>query len=307
MATRIKLDAVLSDAKETLNNGEASNDEGVRIRWSAQPGNVCARDRAGRIRVGFGQRPTRCSIRVTSGAVDRALVIANALFNLRSAMEFRVAIDNQKGRTYLAGRGAWQLFVLVERTVRSPHVLTESEERARKRYYVAPPFDLRAEPPDIPQYDWTPTGQLTISVGRYPLLRKWNDTAKTRLEKRLNSIAAEVVRMAEETRSREEAERERQRQEREAEARYETAMVRRADEMSRFQSLVRDASRHRRAEVLRSYINAFEANAITRHELDADAMDWIAWARAKADWVDPLIDFSDPLLDWPEPQRIGVL
>ncbi len=298
---------MVSDAKKKLSDGANLNDEEVTQPLVRAAGKRLHARSGWTDPSGIRSAPNEVlDIRVTSGAVDRALGIANSLINLLGAMEFSVSIDKQKGTTYLAGRGARLPFMLVEQTVRSPHVLTRSEERARKRYYDAPPYDWRAEPPDIPQYDWTPTGQLTISVGRYPVLRNWNDTAKTGLEKRLNNIAAEVVRMAEETRSREEAERDRQRQQREAEARYETAIARHADEMNRFQSLVRDASRHRRANALRSYIGAFEANAVVRGELDADAMDWIAWARAKADWVDPLINVSDPLLDAPEPQRVGV-
>ena len=33
--------------------------------------------------------------------------------------------------------------------------------------------------------------------------------------------------------------------------------------------------------------------------------DWMAWARAKADWVDPLVPLSDVVLDAPEPKSPG--
>lgn len=36
-----------------------------------------------------------------------------------------------------------------------------------------------------------------------------------------------------------------------------------------------------------------------------DAYDWLAWARAKADWLDPLVLVSDVILDAPEPKRPG--
>ena len=36
-----------------------------------------------------------------------------------------------------------------------------------------------------------------------------------------------------------------------------------------------------------------------------EQLDWLAWVRAKADWLDPLIQVSDPILDAPEPKRPG--
>jgi len=38
-------------------------------------------------------------------------------------------------------------------------------------------------------------------------------------------------------------------------------------------------------------------------ELTPEKQQWIAWASAKADWIDPLAKRNDPILDAPEPQQ----
>jgi hypothetical protein len=42
-------------------------------------------------------------------------------------------------------------------------------------------------------------------------------------------------------------------------------------------------------------------DSITSQSVRLD--DWLLWARAKADWLDPVILVSDPILDAPEPKR----
>jgi len=39
--------------------------------------------------------------------------------------------------------------------------------------------------------------------------------------------------------------------------------------------------------------------------LSAEQSEWLAWARAKADWLNPLVKVSDPILDAPEPNKPG--
>jgi hypothetical protein len=67
--------------------------------------------------------------------------------------------------------------------------------------------------------------------------------------------------------------------------------------------LQRNAARYRKAEMLRQYIDAFEAKASLDGQITKEARDWIAWARAKADWFDPFTNVSDVLLDAPSPVR----
>jgi hypothetical protein len=39
------------------------------------------------------------------------------------------------------------------------------------------------------------------------------------------------------------------------------------------------------------------------YALTPEKQQWIEWASAKADWLDPLVRRCDPILDTPEPQQ----
>jgi hypothetical protein len=80
---------------------------------------------------------------------------------------------------------------------------------------------------------------------------------------------------------------------------------RRADEVERFKHLEASATDWERAARLRAYANALEEQAKATGQVPAKLSDWLAWAHAKADWLDPLILVSDPVLDAPEPKRPG--
>ena len=242
-------------------------------------------------------------ISVTKGSVTRALELTSALFKLLEPLEFDVRIDTNKAHTMLLGRGTSIPLAITEHVSRSRHTLTKAEERAQKRYFEAYRYGRHLDYPDIPEFDWTPSGRLTISVGRYPLARNWNDTAKTALETRLTTIATEIVGLAEGTRKREEEEQRRETARRAAQDAYELAVAQRNQENEKFSSLVRNASRFRRANALREYINAVSDRASVSGKLDSTLQEWVAWARSKADWIDPLIDVSDPVLDAPEPTK----
>ena len=54
---------------------------------------------------------------------------------------------------------------------------------------------------------------------------------------------------------------------------------------------------------LRAFADVVEAQARLVGELSPEYVEWLAWTRAKADWLDPLILVSDPTLDAPEPKR----
>lgn len=70
-------------------------------------------------------------------------------------------------------------------------------------------------------------------------------------------------------------------------------------------SLEADAMNWERAARLRAFADAKERQLRAAGELSADQADWLAWARGKADWLDPLVLVSDLILDAPEPRRPG--
>lgn len=82
--------------------------------------------------------------------------------------------------------------------------------------------------------------------------------------------------------------------------RREEALARKAlqdAERERLQQVEDDAQALRRAQQLRDYLNAFEQQAQLGGELTDEQRAFLAWGRAKADWLDPLVGAADELLD----------
>jgi hypothetical protein len=179
---------------------------------------------------------------------------------------FTAQVDEEKGHTHLVGGSTTLTISIVEQVTRTSHTPTRSEVQARDRYYHSFRVGARAEYPNIPQFDWHPTGRLTLAVGSWPS-RKWNDTERSLIDSRLSGIVAAIVGLAEAKRANEEEEERRRRTYEEARALYETQVRARDDD-----------------------------------ELTPEKQQWLEWAKAKADWLDPLVRRSDPILDAPEPE-----
>jgi hypothetical protein len=187
---------------------------------------------------------------------------------------------------------------------RTAHQETPAEKKARERYYHRSSWEPSVTYPVIPRFDFHPTGQLTITAGTWPS-RNWRDTDKKPLEKRLGEVVAGIISLAVEIKTRE-AEKAREEEERRrAEERYATRMKRLENERARFKKLEADAGNWERASRLRTYADAVEGNALASGGVTPELSSWLAWARAKADWLDPLILVSDPILDAPEPKKPG--
>ena len=57
------------------------------------------------------------------------------------------------------------------------------------------------------------------------------------------------------------------------------------------------AERLHKTQILRNYIDSYEAFLNARGEMDDQAASKIEWARLKADWLDPFISKDDKYLD----------
>ena len=49
--------------------------------------------------------------------------------------------------------------------------------------------------------------------------------------------------------------------------------------------------------LIRQYIEAEKLNAVSKNILTPEKQEWINWAIAKADWLDPLINKTDDIFD----------
>lgn len=246
------------------------------------------------------------NLSATKAALDRALGIADALVKALAKQGFELEVDTERGVTQVKWleTGTRMEFSLAEYVRRSPHVITPAEERARKRYWERSRLDSSASFPPIPPHDFTPTGALTIQVGRWPS-KSWRDTPRTKLEQRLGEVTVGILALAQQTHAKELEEARRKEAHQRAVARYEFLTKRRADEAENFRRLESQATNWERAARLRNYADAAERQAIAAGGVSAEHADWLAWARAKADWLDPLVQVSDLILDAPEPKRPG--
>lgn len=243
---------------------------------------------------------------VTRDSLERALGITDALIKALLQRGFDVEIDGERGVTRLKciETGTALEFALTEYVRRTRHEITPAEERARKRYRERSRWDSSISFPHVPMYDYTPTCVLTIQIGRWPS-RNWKDTPKTQLEKRLGEVVGGIVALAQETHAKEVEEARRKAAHRLAVERYEFLTKRRADEIERVKEVEARASDWERAKRLRAFADAVEAQARLAGELSPEYVEWLAWTRAKADWLDPCIPVCDPILDAPEPKRPG--
>lgn len=244
------------------------------------------------------------NLSVTKDSLDRALAIADALIKALVKQGFEFEIDAVHGVTRVKWleTGTKMEFSLTEYVRRGRHEITPAEERAQKRYWECSRVDNSISYPHIPEYDFTPTGILTIQVGRWPS-RSWKDTPRTQLEQRLREVTGGTLALAQKTYAKEQEEERSKVAHRRAVAHYEFLTTRRANEIERFKKLETAATSWERAAKLRAFADALEEQAKAGGDLSAEQIERLEWVRAKADWLDPVVMVFDPNLDAPEPKR----
>jgi hypothetical protein len=176
-------------------------------------------------------------LQVTRKTLDRALRLMDALLKSLEPNGFMARVEAEEGQTLLVGGGTTLMISIVEQVTRTSHTPTRAEVRARDRYYDSFRVGARGEYPRIPQFDWHPTGRLTLTMGAWPS-RKWNDTERSLIDARLGGIVPAIVGLAEAKRAKEEEEDRRRRTYEEARARYESQVRARNEERRQLRALL---------------------------------------------------------------------
>ncbi|MCD2514705.1 hypothetical protein LQ564_00075 [Massilia sp. G4R7] len=246
------------------------------------------------------------NISSTFQCLDRALGITNTLLSALTVHGFLAFIEPENAVTKLRqeSTGIELTFSLTEQVKRSVHVATEAEEAAQKRYFDRFRRGISTEYPSIPQYDYHATGVLVVTIGSWPS-RTWRDTPKTLLEERLSEVVAGILALAKETYAKKMDDLQKEQDRQIAKENYERSIKRRQLEASRFQEMETQALNWERAERIREFLKAFEQRKVAESSLTQDDEEWLSWAHAKANWLDPLISVSDLILDAPEPKKPG--
>lgn len=242
---------------------------------------------------------------VTRGALDRALLIGDALIKAFECQGIKVWIDAEKNLTLIGLSETGLALTISEHVARTKHEITAAEQKAIDRWRRSPHrWGIGGGYPSPPDYDYYPTGKLTISIGAYPS-RNWGDTPKKSLEKRLHQVVAGALDLIEEYRIQAEKRKCRRMAWQEAKDRYDRQMALKKHEQAQLERLKLKASQWQEAQRLRQYIEAVEHSAAREGQLNEELTDWLSWARVKADCIDPLIAVSDIILDSPEPKSPG--
>lgn len=162
-------------------------------------------------------------------------------------------------------------------------------------YSIEIEVDLREATKRVPAKDrrrsseLVRTGAFIFKVGKYSEMKEWKD-GTTVLEEILARIVAKLELMAQAKKKWQEESRLRQ-IERDKELSVEKAIAaRREEEKDKFKILFRNSDRYDQAERLRMYVQRVE------EIVDSEEQKlWVNWAKAKIDWLDPLINAKDDI------------
>jgi hypothetical protein len=158
-----------------------------------------------------------------------------------------------------------------------------------------------------------PSGNLCLTIHdearywSYGCQQNWNDGKKQRLEDRIGSFIEGLVNVAfatmEHIRQEEEEKRKRieyEKKRRDERRRKAELKKRYHEEQQRVLNLISDAENWDKAKTIRAYIQEIERLASIGKlplDLDRDVEEWLKWARAQADRLDPLTSSPPSILD----------
>ncbi|RYE54116.1 MAG: hypothetical protein EOP48_12970 [Sphingobacteriales bacterium] len=208
-------------------------------------------------------------IRVAKTNVDRALLFFDTLIKALKARGHFIEIRNRKTLAIVSGHD-FELFL---------------REKMRKE--------------TVQDGNWTrqvfhPKGILALQVGGW-YGREYKD-GSTRLEEQLAKIIASLELSAAQRTERDLAY-EKARIEREEKERLAKELEeRKQQDLINFKKLLTDSERWHKAENLRRYIHEMEVTAVSNQQNPPETLEWLEWAKRKADWYDPFIETPDELL-----------
>jgi len=223
-------------------------------------------------------------IAVSAGQRKRAFRVLNTLVKALEKRGYSLRPGDRHMQVEMFG----SRFTLgiYEPTKRSNYVPTEKELAAKNR----------GEYSYWPRYQYTPAGTLEIRCGDgYDAVVK--DKVRQPIEEQLN-LAVEVMVGRAISRLRYQEEQERLAAIREERRRAALAQQAIQDaEKQKLAQLIEDAQRWQQAETIRAFLRAQEAHGQQMGGLSDQQQTFLAWARAKANWLDPLVMQPDAILD----------
>ncbi len=182
-----------------------------------------------------------------------------------------------------------QVFLnITEDRDKTPHVLTKDELKQIEKYEHDKKKHYFAYEPKFRKYDYIPNGKFRIGAYGKRYIR---DTESSGVEERIGEILIVLYLQSEDAKIEREKREEEQRKAEEERRQRELQRQKYNDEVDKLQALANEVHDYETACRIRAYIAAVE----TRQHMDAETIEWITWAKAKADWFDPTISGPDPV------------
>lgn len=185
--------------------------------------------------------------------------------------------------------GEHVMFMVSEGQKQTKHVLTKEELKQLEQYEKEKQKYKYASEPKFRKYDYLPTGRLTFSAYTGSFIRDLSDIG---LENRVGELLLILYTASEKVRVEREAREEAKRKAEEEARKKELQRQQYNTEIDRLTTLKNEAEDYQTACKIRAYVAAVES----KPNLDQSQLEWIAWAKAKADWYDPTIEKDDPIL-----------
>lgn len=189
-------------------------------------------------------------------------------------------------------------YQITETQQKVPHPLTGSEKKELEKYekYQLNHSNPWAAKPQIRKWDYLFNGKLSFKIRDNKFFRDTNTTA---IELRLGEILIELFEESEKVRlnriAREEAACKAEEEEKSKELRRQKYN----QEVEKTNALKNQAEDFNTACKIRAFISAVE----NQENINDATLDWIKWAKAKADWFDPTIATVDKYLGKREHKR----
>lgn len=178
-------------------------------------------------------------------------------------------------------------FEIIEGKDKTAHVLTKSELSDLEKYERAKAHGGYALKPNFRKYDYIANGKLRVSIFSGTAIK---DSAASRIEDYLDEILVMLYIKSENLRIEREKAEEKKRKAEEQARQKELYLQKYNREVDKFNALKNEADDFETACKIRTYISAIE----NRTDIDEATLAWVAWAKEKADWIDPTVNAEDP-------------
>jgi hypothetical protein len=218
---------------------------------------------------------------VSEEALPRVLHIFGTLIKAMEPLECSLTSDLK-----FIVNGETVSFSVTEAKDEIRHIPTKEENVQLLKYEEDKRRHSWASKPKIKKYDYVYNGRITVSVNSS---KSFRDCKSYVIEDRLGDLMISIYEAADILRQEREAREETESKRKEEERRKEERRQRVNEEVDQTLMLGNLSEDYDIACKIRRYINAVEASG----NLDSNTMEWIEWAKAKADWYDPTIARED--------------